>query len=155
MNSMPKHHIISSLIVGPKCSPSTESMIRGLNPGKGDDADIGFTVFKTTVTDPESGSQRSIFCCWSGGRITPDKQPELTPVGHGAVEALVSMLPKFEGLIFAELRMGKTPLQDKVIARILDAPPDTRICFVGDLAGELDGQMSLAFNITGEPIELS
>lgn len=151
---MTKYHIISSLLIGPTCSESTAAIIRGLNPGKADDSDIGFTVFKTTVTDTETGKAHSVLCCWSGGRITPDKQPELTAVGHGAVEALISIPPKFEGLIFAELRMGVTPLQDKVIARVLGAPDDARICFVGDLAGELDGKMSLAFNITGEPIEL-
>lgn len=152
---MTKHHIVSSLIIGPKCSPATEAIIRGLAPEKSKDSEIGFTVFKTTVTDTESGVTRSILCCWSGGRVTPDKQPELTAVGHGAVEALVRIPPTFDGLIFAELRMGQTPLQQKVIDRILNAPPNTRICFVGDLSGELDGQMSLAFNITGEPIELS
>jgi len=75
-------------------------------------------------------------------------------VGRGATEALTSLPGKTTALIFAELKLGPTPLQEKVKQVILDAPEGSRICFLGDLAGSLDGKMGPAFNLAGKPLML-
>lgn len=144
--------IVSQMIIGATAEEDTLKRLRERQ--KLPTADhIGFSVFKTTV------GTKTIYCCWSGGRLNKDAQPELTLVGKGALEALCSLpnvmgmgIPKPSALIFAEVRLGKTPLTDKVKERILQAPENAFICFVGDLAKELDGHMGKAFGLTGDPI---
>lgn len=114
-------------------------------------AELNFSVFETTV------GTKTVYCCWAGGRLNDKAQPELTLVGKGALEALCNLpdvmpIHKPSVLIFAGVALGKTPLTDKVKERILEAPENAIICFVGDLAKELDGHMSKAFGLTGEPI---
>lgn len=140
--------ILSHLIIGPRANPETEAAIQ---KQQRTDQEPGFCVFKTYV------GHKWVYCCWAGGKLerNGDKcSPLVTLIGQGATEALENLPGQGSALIFAEVRLGKTPLQDKVKQVILDAPDGARICFIGDLAGELDGKMSLAFNITGHPIML-
>lgn len=139
-------HIQSRIIIGARASVKTELALRKATGQKGE---IGFCVFETHV------GRKRIYCCWSGGTLNHETgEPSLTPTGIGAMEALCSLPFKKSILIFAEVKIGKTPLQDKIKQIILDAPDDAFICFVGDLAKELDGKMGPAFNPTGAPLIL-
>jgi len=98
---------------------------------------------------------KEVFCCWAGGTINREtNEPMLTLVGAASVESLAALPGEPYDLVIQEVRKGKRPIQDKIIESILAAPEGARICFVGDLAGELDGEMSKAFNLCGEPIIL-
>jgi hypothetical protein len=75
-------------------------------------------------------------------------------IGLATLEALTRTFPNASALIYQEIKRGKTPLQEKIKAAILAAPDDALICFVGDMAKELDG-LSKEFNPTGKPILLN
>lgn len=138
-------HIQSKIILGASCSPETEAELR--KNGKTRKLQvITFPLFQVSV------GHKTVNCCMSGGVIDPvTRQPSFTLVGLGAFEALSNYSVGAKNVIFQEVKRGKTPLQEKIKATILAAPDDSIICFVGDMAGELDG-MSLEFNPTGEPI---
>jgi len=110
---------------------------------------ITLMVFETSFKD------KKVYCCWSGGAIK-DGEPQLTLVGKAALEALVNLpLGSTEALIFQELKQGPTLLKDKVRAAIMRAPEGAKICFVGDMQGELDGHMHKAFNLAQGTIKIS
>lgn len=97
------------------------------------------------------------YCCWSGGTMRDDQgqnmaEPRATLVGQAALEALAGLpFADPQGtLVMKELRMGATPLREKVL-KVFRQTADTRelICFIGDMAGELDGHMPKAFNMNG------
>lgn len=94
---------------------------------------------------------RTHYCCWSGGRVVGD-DVQLTTIGLAALESL-SYLPSALGepsaLVFQEMALGPTPLEEKVAATLRRAPDGARICFFGDLAIELDGHMGPTFNVVG------
>jgi hypothetical protein len=139
--------IQSRLIIGAMATPETIAALAVAQEAH--DGPIGFCVFETTV------GHKTLRCCWSGGIIDrATREASLTLVGQGAMEALFSVGGSSKNLIFAELKLGKTPLQEKVKNIILMAPDDSLIVFVGDLAKELDGHMGKAFNCTGAPIIL-
>lgn len=51
--------------------------------------------------------------------------------------------------------VAKLPRRGRDQGAVLEAPPGARLCFLGDLAVEMDGKMSPAFNVMdGEPIRL-
>lgn len=138
--------IQSRYIFGATCSEDTAKALRKNKQARNADI-LQFMVMQTSV------GHKTHYVCMSGGRIK-DGKPELTLVGQGALEALTALPFKGSVLIFAECKLGPTPLQDKIKQVILDAPANALICFVGDLAKELDGHMTPAFNMTGEPIFL-
>jgi hypothetical protein len=145
--------IRSRLIIGARPSPETEAvLVKQLNiPGK----DIyNPMVFETVIGD----SVR--YCCWTGGSINEDAQGNpasnsFTLPGLAAAEALMR-LPFNVGkpVVFAELKITLTPLQEIVLAIFeRSRPQDAIIVFFGDMAVELDGHMSPAFNFQ-EMVEL-
>jgi hypothetical protein len=159
--------IVSRLIVGARCDPRHE---RTLVPDP-DGVVPAFCVFEVTAS--RGPRARRVLACWSGGALDRSKVKDRTfikelsgiwfsPVGLGAFQAMMRLpacmddYPAITPLpVIRELRVGKTPLREKVIDAVLEAPPGGRLCFLGDLAGELDGQMALAFNMMdGEPIIL-
>jgi hypothetical protein len=149
--------IVSRLIINVPCNPELVRKLPQRGRRKGSPV---FCVFETTASRGDRAAR--VLCCWSGGRVDTEKGPVFTPIGACAFDALMR-LPLCMGEhpaldvvpVIREIRMGRTPLRDKVIDAILEAPPGARLCFLGDLAGELDGQMNLAFNILdGEPIVL-
>lgn len=112
-----------------------------------DDTALMLMVFRTSY------GEKSVDCCWAGGKLEPPMmEPELTVVGLAAMEALMSLPGLVGPVIFAELKLGPTPLAEKVAKVIMDAPEGARIIFVGDLSKELSGHMAPTFNVTGELI---
>lgn len=113
--------------------------------------EITMAVFEVIV----NGTAR--YCCWSGGGAHLTEAPtdaaslvqHLSPAGLVA-QQMLCRLPFFQRkLAFIQLRMGKTPLRDKILRAFSTTPPDLMLCFFGDLAKELDGHMHLAFNVKG------
>lgn len=134
------------------CGPEMREELLAPSP---DAASAKFTlcVFQTTVSRGEKVAR--VLCCWSGGWMDKNREAFLSPVGRAAVDALMRLpacmddqLAETARLVIRELRVGPTPLQDKVIDAILEAKPGDRYCFVGDLAGELSGKMFPTFNVT-------
>lgn len=141
--------IESRLIIG---ATPPEEFARAVRAAQGIPADtqINPCVFEVTV----AGQTR--YCCWSGGRLVQgedgEPQPEFTVPGRAALEALLA-LPFIDArakVIVQEVKLGPTPVQEKVIASFLASSGSRApICFVGDLAKELDGQMATSMNMQG------
>lgn len=146
-------HVISTkYILGATAGPVIDARLRQqykVPPT----TEVSLSVFEVRVDN----SLR--YCCWASGEITPLDEaeagmPKLTLVGQAAVDALTKLpflADRSElALVFQELKLGPTPLRDKVLAafrRTADSP--ALIAFVGDLSGELDGPIGKAFNVDG------
>ena len=99
--------------------------------------------------------RKKYYCCWSGGELK-DGQPHLTLVGQAAMEALANLpMGSQDTLIFQELKLGATPLRDKIKATLKRAPLNSKICFFGDMQGELDGELHRAFNVVEGTINIA
>lgn len=91
--------------------------------------------------------RKKYYCCWSGGEIK-NGEPHMTLIGQAAIEALSNLpLGRNDALIIQELKLGETPLRNKIKATLKRAPANSKICFIGDMQGELDGHMAQAFNL--------
>lgn len=145
--------LTSKLILG--AEPRGETLRALLGEDAEPDTVVTLYVFEVRVDNTVR------YCCWSGGELVrnPDNPaqaaPSLTPIGQAACEALMRLPYLYDddgrfrySLVFHGMALGKTPLAKKV----LDAfrfTADTRalICFVGDLAVELDGQVFKVMNV--------
>lgn len=146
-----KEPISSRNIMGGRCTPKTENTLRATIPGMSSQTEVNLMVFEVQI------DKQVRYCCWSGGTMHDDQfqnvtEPRVTPVGQAALEALAG-LPFADpqgALVMNELRIGATPLREKVL-KAFRRTADTRelICFIGDIAGELDGHMHKAFNMNG------
>lgn len=104
---------------------------------------LAYMVFETKIDGV------AYYCCWSGG-VIEGGEPKLTEVGRAALEVLVALpIGNDDTLYFQELKIGATPLKKKVICMLREKPPLSKVCFVGDMAGELDGKLAEAFNLSG------
>lgn len=136
--------IVSKLVLGTAPTPKTARKLRrqGRLPTE---AVPTSCVFEVTV------AWRTRYCCWAGGRraAADGAPPDLTLAGQAAVESLLHLPFVAPGstLLFAELCLGPTPLQDKIVTVFECTNDDVLICFFGDLANELDGHMTIAFNV--------
>ncbi|MFU2936839.1 hypothetical protein ACM7NO_26140 [Pseudomonas aeruginosa] len=130
----------STLITGSK--PEAGTLLRvqeqmGLRPGQS----MQFMVYQVEF------DRKKYYCCWSGGEMKGG-EPHMTVVGQAAMEALANLpLGSNDALIIQELKLGPTPLRNKIKATLKRAPANSKICFLGDMQGELDGHMHAAFNI--------
>ena len=113
------------------------------------DTSINLMVLETSF------KEKKVYTCLSGG-VIEDGQPKLTLIGRAALEALVNLpLGNNEKLVFQELKLGPTPLREKVRAAIMKVEPGMKICFIGDMQGELDGHMLKALNFVPGVIKVS
>jgi hypothetical protein len=102
-------------------------------------AHLQFMVFKTILRD--GITKKKVYCCLSGGELNAGDL-KLTPTGKAALAMLMLIpAPLKHKIIFQELRIGRTPLSTKVKQTIQSAPAGSKICFFGDMSGELDGKM--------------
>jgi len=140
--------LVTKLIEGTK--PEAQTMLEiqqqmGIPP----DRSLNLMVFETSFKD------KKVYTCWSGGEIR-DGEPRLTLIGRAALEALLNLpLGSNDKLIFQELKLGTTPIKEKVRAAIMKAEHGATMCFIGDMQGELDGQMHKAFNLSPGTIKVS
>ena len=92
---------------------------------------------------------KTYYCCWSGGQVV-DGDVQLTEVGRAALETLTALpLGNNDTLVMQQLKIGATPLQQKVKNALRKLPSGSKVCFFGDMSGELDGHMHQAFNVVG------
>jgi hypothetical protein len=99
--------------------------------------------------------RKKYYCCWSGGALQ-DGQPHLTLIGQAAMEALANLpMGSNDTFVLQELALGSTPLRDKVKATLKRTPSNAKICFFGDMSGELDGHMHHAFNVGQGTIDIA
>lgn len=87
---------------------------------------------------------KTVYVACAGGEIDGD-QVTFTPVGLGAVYALCNL--EGEGDIWVkELGAGET-LQENILQQLAEVPEQAKVCFVGDVAGKLNGKLNSAFNL--------
>lgn len=141
--------IKSELIIGYPNDRKLMDEIRkelGALPGQ----EIRFQVMRTTVDNVE------YWVCWSGGKLkegavtangVDHHDVAFTQTGDFALRTLIDLPFGSSTIYIQELRMGKIPLQEKVINMLKERAPGSKICFVGDLAKELDGKMCVSFNL--------
>lgn len=92
---------------------------------------------------------KTMYCCWAGGRMNEDLKPEFTLIGQAATEALLNLPCGSTQLIIQHMSLGSTPLLVK-LKRLLDKLEEgAKVCFLGDVQGELDGQIQFVFDIVG------
>lgn len=109
---------------------------------------LTFMVFETTLDD------KTVYACLAGGRVQKG-QIHLTPIGMAALEALMSVpAGNDDDLIFHEIRLDKTPLNEKIEQTIHRVNSGAKVCFIGDMQGELDGIIGRALNIVSQTIEI-
>lgn len=132
--------IKTTLLAGAKPEAATLEKIQaqyGARPGQS----LEFMVFEVDY------DRKKYYCCWSGGEVKGG-EPYLTLVGQAALEALSNLpLGRDDALIIQELKIGETPLRNKIKAALKRAPANSKICFIGDMQGELDGHLPQAFNL--------
>lgn len=152
--------IVSRWIFGASCDDAHLAELRAANPGMVEGVSVSLSVMETTASRGERSKR--VLCCWAGGDVGKGGEVMISMIGRAAVNALMRLpscmddQPDGKGrLVFRQVKLGATPLRDKVIDAVLDAQPGDRLCFIGDLAKELDGKMGPAFNLLdGEPILL-
>jgi hypothetical protein len=145
-----KPPIVSKMILGVRCTPHSEAKLRAAMPNILAKTEINLSIFEVHI------DKQVRYCCWSGGTLRDDvgqlAEPRMTVTGQAAAEALMN-LPFADpqgAVVMKELLIGKTTIREKVLS-VFRQTADTRevICFVGDLAGELDDHMFKAFNVVG------
>lgn len=137
----------SKLIQGTKPEASTLAEVQEMMRIP-KDRQIALMVFETKFKD------KTIYCCLSGG-VLRDGQPSLTLVGRAALEALINLpMGDSQPLIIQELKVGPTPVSDKVRAAVMKAPTGAKLCFVGDMQGELDGVAFKALNVGRDVVHI-
>jgi hypothetical protein len=138
----------SRFIHGTKPEASTLSEIQEAT-GVPTDRQIALMVFETTF------KTKKIYCCLSGG-VVENGEPKLTLIGRAALEALINLpLGDQTTLIFQELKAGPTPVREKIRAAVMRAPEGSKICFIGDMQGELDGVAFNALNCQKDVLNVS
>lgn len=130
------------LIIGSKPNVDTmQEIIAAYGHDKG--AGMSFTVFELNYKG------KTIYASWSGGAMTKDG-PALTLVGKAAFESMVNLpFGNDTDLTFLQMCLGPTPLLTKISAFLDTQPDQAKVCLLGDLAKELDGQIAHIFNPVG------
>lgn len=136
------------IIDGTKPNPGTLEEVKA-TAGVPDGVAINLMVFEVKF------DQKVWYCCWSGGKLV-DGQPMFTPIGKAALEALCNLpLGDHNRLTFQELKLGATPLRSKIKKTLKNTPAGSKICFFGDMSGELDGHLPKAFNLIEGTLSVS
>lgn len=107
---------------------------------------INFMVMKTEI---ETKSEKRIYyCAWAGGRMQDDN-PILSPTGMCAFVALLNLpVGNDDRVYMQELKgCGHFLLRHKVFNMLSAKPPLSKVCFFGNMAGELDGYMTQCFGL--------
>lgn len=140
--------LTSKLIQGTKPEASTIAEIQQAT-GLPTDRQIALMVFETSFKD------KKIYTCLSGGSIE-NGEPRLTLIGKAALESLVNLpMGDSSTVIFQEVKVGPTPVREKMRAAVMRAPEGAKLCFIGDMQGELDGVAFKALNVGRDVINIS
>ncbi len=90
-------------------------------------------LLKTTVND------NFYYVGMAGGTVDVENDDaNLTEIGHYVLTALITLNTGTENVVLQEIK-GTSDIRKKVINYLLKHPSGTKVCFVGDMSGELDG----------------
>lgn len=104
---------------------------------------IAYTVMKSKLDN------KTYYCCLSGGSIV-NGEPNFTQIGLAAFETLMALPVGNEcDVVIQEVKICETPLSQKIKSTLRKLPNNSKICFIGDMAGELDGVLINIFNPSG------
>lgn len=132
----------SKMITGVSASEITNRRITrdmGISPG----TQIAYMLLKVKLEN------KNYYCCLSGGHIE-NNETYFTEVGKAAFETLLHLPAGNDSdVVVQEIKIGQTPLEEKVKTILRKLPSGSRVCFLGDMAGELDGVLFNVFNVSG------
>jgi hypothetical protein len=95
-------------------------------------------------------NNKTFYCCMAGGKVDAyGSDASLTVIGKFTLQALIELPVKQTPIVLQEIKIGTVSLKQKVIRVFRQYPSGTKICFIGDIAGELDGILIKIFNIDG------
>ncbi len=104
-----------------------------------------FNVFEVSMPG------KTLFCCLSGGEMREDGECYFTTLGQAALNTLAAIPRGSHDLIIRELKAGGKRSISQKISETLDYAEDgMKICFFGDMAGDLDGEIMPVFNLQKE-----
>lgn len=135
--------ITSELIANTATKECTSAVLETIGAEPPKEGEVSYMVFETQFED------KQFYCCWAGGLVV-DKEIQLTAIGVGAIEALSRVdASTREGI---ELFMLTSQTKEELIAEVLQAfkkvENKSRICFVGDISGQLRTWLPEVFNVT-------
>lgn len=134
--------ISSELIANTASKECTSAVLETLGMNEPQEGDVSYMVFDTKY----EGKQ--FYCCWAGGEVV-DKEIRLTAVGVGALEALSRVDAETrEGIeLFMLEATTQEGLQQELKQAFAKVADRSRICFVGDVSGQLRQWLPAAFNV--------
>ncbi|WP_199608850.1 hypothetical protein [Flocculibacter collagenilyticus] len=129
----------SELITNVSASDETNNDILQML-GIDHDGEVQYHVYKTQLDD------KSVFCCLSGG-VIEDNEIVFTPVGLGAFEALTNVNSNNQDYFAEELHVDNGPIKEQVEEILQRVPENAKVCFLGDITGELKEDIGKIFNL--------
>lgn len=105
------------------------------------DGHVQYMLFKTQVD-----KDKEVYCCWSGGNVS-DNVIEFTAIGKAAFEALLNTDQSDDIQLYAEHLQSPETMAQQVARTLKKVPNKARICFVGDVAGQLKDELPKAFGV--------
>lgn len=91
--------------------------------------------------------EKQIFCCLSGGLIE-NNEIQFTAVGLAAFEALTNIGNSMEAEYFAEqISIDSADLAAQICEVFDRVPSGARVCFIGDITGELKHELAKYFTL--------
>jgi hypothetical protein len=95
--------------------------------------------------------EKTFHVCWAGGEfIDEGRDVVLTPIGRVHYEALMLYPGAYPEKVLAELKLSDLELRLQITYILNRLPNLSRVCFFGDVSGELDGKLFKAFNVCDE-----
>jgi hypothetical protein len=132
----------SKMITGVSASELTNRRITnraGFYPGQR----LAYMVMKVRL------DSKTYYCCLSGGKLE-NGEASLTEVGLAALETLLALpVGNDSEIVMQEVKLGATPLSQKVKQTLRKLPSGSKVCFFGDMSRELDGVLLDVFNVSG------
>ena len=129
--------ITSELLTNVTASQETNKQILGMLKLE-HEGDIQFHVYHKQVDDKE------VYCSLSGG-VVENNEIVFTPIGLGAFGALSNVQVEQDNYNAEELKVENGPIQAQVEAVFNKVPADAKVCFIGDMTGELKSSISEIF----------
>ncbi|GAB2995642.1 hypothetical protein [Psychrosphaera aestuarii] len=102
--------------------------------------DLQYHVYEIAFGD------KQIFCCLSGGSIE-NGVIEFTPVGLAAFEALTNVKEISDTEYFADYISTEENIAEQIETVFSRVPNGAKVCFVGDITGELKEELSKYFTM--------
>lgn len=90
---------------------------------------------------------KNIYCCLSGG-VIENNEIQFTAVGLAAFEAMTNIQTETEAVYYAEqISQDEGELSDQIEQVFQKVPDGSRVCFVGDITGEMRDELEKYFTL--------